>query len=102
MTAITFQVAFTGTPDEFDVRGATRIVEQENAKRSVDGDVLPQLPLSTGAELKASYLELLDNIVTGAHASYIAQASEAKQTVKELWKNATDAERAAALAALGG
>ena len=99
---LTFSVSFTGTPNEYDIRAATRIITLENAKRTADGDLLPQLPLSTGAELKASYLETLASIITGAHASYIEQASQAEPTVKELWATATDAQRAAALAALGG
>jgi hypothetical protein len=102
MTAITFTVTFTGSPDDFDVRGATRIVELENAKRTADGDVLPQLPLATDSQLKASYLEMLEAIITKAHANYIVQASDVETSVRDLWKNATDAERAAALTALGG
>ena len=105
---ITFSgLDFSGTPNDFDKRGATLIVEQENARRLTDVDengdpLLPPLPYGTGAELKASYLGILLNTVNKAHASYVNQASTADQIVKELWKEATDAERQAALTALGG
>ena len=106
--AIDFTVNFSGTPSEQDIRGATRIIELENARRLTDVDdnddpILPPLPYATGAELKASYLAMLVEIVTRAHASYIQQDdAETSQTAKELWGEATDAQRQAALTALGG
>lgn len=105
---ITLSVTFTGTPNDFDKDGATFIVENENARRAADldenGDPVEQpLPYATGAELKVSYLGLLAEIITKAHASYVNQAArqqEKEDAIKDLYLNATPAQRAAAKAAL--
>ena len=105
---ITLDVTFTGTPNDFDIDAATHIIELENVRRANDLDengdpVLSPLPLSTGAELKASYLLLLSGLITKAHASYIKQAAEEQSKeddIKQKWLDATPAQRAAAIAAL--
>lgn len=84
MSAITFTIGFTGSPDASDILGARRIVRirndeitAENARRAAQTpplSALPLLPFATGAELKASYLGILLETVTSAHASYVAQA----------------------------
>ena len=109
MTAITFQVGFTGSPDESDIRAANYIITNENDRiiaenRNRDeNNQLPLLPNGTGAEIKASYLVLLEAIITSAHASYVTQANDREvenANIKELWRDASDVQRTAAIAAL--
>ena len=104
MSAITFTgIDFTGSPDDNDTAAAQLIVDNENARRAAQEPPETPLPDSTGAELKASYLTILLEIVTNAHASYSKQAAEQaaqSQDVKTLWQDATDSQRAAAVTAL--
>ena len=101
MSAITFSVDFSGTPDEMDRAAAQYIVDEENARRAAQVPPETPLPDGTGAELKASYLQMLEQIITNAHASYLKQfRTKEIRDVKVRWDLATDAERAAALAEL--
>lgn len=105
MTAITFTgLNFTGTADDFDTGAAKSIVTQENDRRALLVPPLPPLAMATGAQLKTSYLELLLERVKQIHLSYIEQVAEEslRADAKQLWRNATDAQRAAAIIALGG
>ena len=105
MTAITFtSLDFTGTPDDSDIQAAKMIINQENVRRAALETPETPLPMSTGAELKASYLELVLDKVTRIHASYAKQAAERSLTAdaKQLWSDATQAQRDAAVVALGG
>ena len=109
MSSITFTIDFSGTPDELDRRAATKNIEDENTRRAADLDengdpILPPLPYGTGAELKASYLGLLGETITRAHISYYEQQAKQSltETAKPLWEAATDAQRQAAITALGG
>lgn len=95
MSAITFTLDFTGTPDADDILAARHIVRQENERRALVNvgitaenvrraaqtppldplPLLPILPTATGAQLKASYLGLLiPKNITEAHLDYIKQA----------------------------
>ena len=101
--AIDFTVAYTGSPSELDVAGANKRVEDENARRAALDPPGTPLLLSTGAELKASYLEVLAADITRAHASKVLEANETSLAVaKAFWDTATEAERASAIVALGG
>lgn len=74
-SAITFTALnYTGTPSNDDVMAARYIVGLENKRRAAL--VPPGTPLlvDTAANLKASYLSMLLEIVTNAHGSYIEQA----------------------------
>lgn len=101
---ISFTIDYTGTPDEDDILGAKLIVNQENARRAQQEPPETPLPDSTNAELKASYLEVLTNIVVNAHIDYARQSKQItrNQQVQNLWMNATEAQREAAITALGG
>ena len=101
-TAIVFALTFSGTLNEADIHAATYVIEQANIRRAAAGldeegnPVLPPLPYATGAELKASYLGLLSDIIGRRHDASIRQAAEASHASRlEKWKNATDAQRAA-------
>ena len=99
--AIILSVDFTGTPDEHDKNGAKLIIDRENARRAVADPVEQALPYGTDAQLKAGYLGLLSATIQSAHNSYADQAKrESHQSAKTLWDTASDAQRAAALAAL--
>jgi hypothetical protein len=101
--AIELTVDFTGRPDGFDREAAIMCIEQENERLAALDPPQDPLPYETNAELKASYLAYLDQIVSQAHDSYKAQAAErnhSSENVKDLWKQATPAQRAAAKAAL--
>lgn len=86
-----------------DSDAATYIVEAENERRAAADPPETPLPYATGAELKASYLAMLESIIDRAHASYQKQSATKKletENVKTLWQTATEAQRAAAVAAL--
>jgi hypothetical protein len=98
---------FTGisvnNADAEDLRTAKYMIGLENEKRAAADPPETPLPDGTNAEVKSSYETILLEIITNAHASYTRQANEASQTennVRARWNAATDAERAAALAAL--
>jgi hypothetical protein len=102
-TALAFSIGFTGTPTAADAAGAKLVIGIENARRAAADPVEDALPSTTGAEIKASYLLILSDRVTEIHESYSTQAAEKEQTdadVKTLWRNATPAQRAAAIAAM--
>ena len=112
MSAITFSVDFTGTPDEYDIAAAQFVIDAENVRitaeneqRAAEDPPLPPLPLlpdGTGAEIKSSYLSELGKAVDSAHANYAkaARTQSLETQVRQAWIDATDAQRAAALAAL--
>ncbi len=102
MSAITFSVDFSGTPDEFDRAAAQFVIDAENARRAAADPPETPLPDSTAAEVKASYLGELGKAIDSAHANYAkaARTQEIEQQVRAAWSDATDAQRAAALAAL--
>ena len=112
MSAITFSVDFTGTPDEYDRAGAQFVIDSENARITAaneqaaqedpPGPQLPLLPDSTAGEIKTSYLGQLTKAIDNAHDNYVkaARQNELETQVRSAWTNATDAQRAAALAAL--
>ena len=105
--ALTIAVNLTGTPSEADIQAATKIVAQENERRLSDVDangdpLLPPLPMTPLSQLADSYETLLAELLVRAHADYAEQFKrEELQSAKEAWQSATDAQRAAALAALG-
>ena len=104
MAAITFQVNFTGNPDEMDDAAAQYIVDVANARLAAEDPPGTPLPDGNPGQLKASYLSELEAIVLRAHESYTRAVREKEITnpdgVKAKWKAATNAQRAAALAAL--
>lgn len=95
-------VTVSGTADESDLRAARFMVAQENARRAALTPPGTPLPTSTGAELRTSYQTVLSAVVVSAHGSYVKQSSEAalRNEFKTAFDAATDAQRAAALAAL--
>lgn len=102
MSTVVITANVTGTADEEDRRAMKLLINQENDRRaSLDPPGEPLLQ-STAAERRASYEALLAPLLAGAHASYIQQAGERVllSDLKPLWQSATDAKRAAALAAL--
>ena len=104
---LSIAVNLTGTPSEADIQAATKIVTLENERRLTDVDengdpLLPPLPTSPLGALASSYETQLVKLLERAHADYAEQfKTDQLQSAKERWKNSTDAQRAAALAALG-
>lgn len=117
MSAITFTVDFTGTPDADDILAARHIVRLENERRTALNTattaenarraaqtppleplpLLPILPTATGAQLKASYLGILSSRnLTDAHLDYIRQAKSAAAVEAQL----TDADKQALYGAI--
>lgn len=104
MSAITFTLGFTGTPDLDDILAARHIVRLENERRTAQNVAITEenvrraaqdpplaalpllaiLPTATGAELKASYLGLFLATVTSAHLSYIEQAKSSQSLTGRL------------------
>ena len=101
--ALTWSVDFSGNPDRSDRDAAQWLIDNENARRAAMDPPLSPLPSGNGAELKASYLAVLTETINSTHASYIQQAAEkTQQDVRELWRNASEVQRQAAITALGG
>lgn len=105
MSDITFTIDYTGTPNRDDSDAAVYVIDRANDDLLSADPNATLWPKSTNAEIKASYLSILLTTVTRAHDSYIQQAAENKlneQNVRDLWDDATDAQRASAITALGG
>lgn len=123
MTAITFAVQFTGSPDADDRRASLLILNEENARLTAYNveatafnatnpppvtprPLLTLLPVSTGAERKSSYETMLAVRITQVHEKYIKQATELVnadttfQDLRPLWADANSTKKAAAVAAL--
>ena len=91
--------------DASDIRAAKYIVDLENARRAAQDPPETPLPAGNNAEYGTSYETMLLVIIANAHESYKkqqAQAEEQSESLRDLWQIATDAERQAAIAALGG
>ena len=100
-----FNVTLQNGESEKDADAAKLIVTQENNRRAEADPVEVALPMGTIGELKASYEICLEGIILNAHMSYQKQAAEAlslEQDAKQLWEDATNAQREAAITALGG
>ena len=100
MSAITFSVGFSGTPDEFDIAAARFVIDAENARRAAADPPETPLPDGTGAELKASYLGELESAVDNAHANYAkaARKNEQDTRISNKWQDLTDDQRARIIA----
>lgn len=101
---ITISVSISGSADEADKRAALLLVEAENTRRAAMDP--PDTPLGTTplATLATSYETVLQQMLDAAHLSYVQQSHDRTldQQAKQLWADATDAQRAAAISALGG
>lgn len=106
-----FTVIITDADADRDGQAAKMIVDQENARRTAlnEGDNPPNpeldmLPTTPAGALKTSYETVLgEQILAGAHESYIKQAAakaEAELMRDERWAIASDAERQASVDAL--
>ena len=111
LTMAKFTVQITNASADADGQAATMIVTKENERRTALNEADPpadpqleMLPLTPIATLKASYAEVLgDVILAGAHESYINQAakqSDSDLNIKARWAASSDAQRQAAAAAL--
>lgn len=101
MATIVSVVQFTGTADEEDRRAFQYVVEQENARRAALTPPGTPLPASTVAERRSSYELIATPKVLQWHLSNIRESDVATLAqVRARWPIATDAQRAAALAAL--
>lgn len=91
----------TGTLDQIDRRAMLAKVNEENARRASLTPLGTPLAVSTNAELRTSYEVVLGTVLNDIHANNISQSDVATlQDIRALWPNATDQQRAAALAAL--
>lgn len=101
--ALTWTATFAGTVDESDKLGAIWAVEKENEARALVDPPIPPLPYGTNAELKSSYQFLISERLASLHGRNVTKGLEesiSEDNLKERWKAATDAQRAAALAEL--
>ncbi len=100
---LAFDVSVSGTPNSFDLDAATMVVTEENARRAAQDPPGTPLPTGTTVQLRDSYLSILVQRVAEVHANYVKEAAARElreQNVKQLWENATPAQRQAALDAL--
>ena len=101
----TFNVVLQNGESEKDADAAKLVVTQENNHRAEADPVEDALPMGTIGELKASYELCLEKIILDTHMNYQKQAAEALSQsldAKQLWEDATNAQREAAITALGG
>lgn len=102
MATLVITVNATGTADEEDRRAMNLAIDRENEIRAAQTPPGTPLPKSTAAERKASYETILAPRIMSAHLSLIREAGESTlfRNLKPRWDIATDAQRAAAAAAL--
>lgn len=104
MSTITFSVnTGAGTWDRDDHAAATMVIERENTRRAALPTPEPPLPLSTAAERRTSYQTIMAANLLRLHLANVEAVGTSNVTVREIVKKAkiaTDAQRAAALAAL--
>lgn len=74
---ITLSVDFVGTPDADDILAARHVIFLENQRRAALTVPGTPLPTANAANVRASYLTVLQATVTSAHLSYIQQAKSA-------------------------
>ncbi len=101
---MTIDVTLTAPFSDTDKRGARRRIGRHNAAQPADDDGNPnnQMPSDTDAELKAGYELLLiaDNEAHHAHEVDLASREAYALDAKALWREASPAQRTAAIAAL--
>lgn len=102
MATLVITVNATGTADEEDRRAMNLAIDRENEIRAAQTPPGTPLPKSTAAERKASYEAIMGPKVQSAHQSLILEAGQQVlfKDLRPLWDVASDAKRAAALAAL--
>ena len=97
----TFAVTITNASAARDGQAATDQIEQYNALRAAEEPPGAPLPMANNAQLLASYETICELLLDGAHESFVLQAARrSQQEAAAAWLAATDAQRAAALAAL--
>lgn len=102
MATLVITVNATGSADEEDRRAMNLAIDRENEIRAAQTPPGTPLPKSTAAERKASYEAIMGPKVQSAHQSLILEAGQQVlfKDLRPLWDVASDAKRAAALAAL--
>jgi hypothetical protein len=103
---MTITVSITDASSEADTAAATLAVDAENTRRTnaaAEDETPTLLPTAPAAALKASYETVLAASLDRSHQrtqTRVAEKTAADGGVKDLWQNASSAQRAAALAAL--
>ena len=91
----------TGTLDQIDRRAMLAKVLEENTRRAALVPPGTPLAFSTNTEIRTSYESLLSVVLNDVHNHNISQSDIATlRDIRARWPNATDQQRAAALAAL--
>jgi hypothetical protein len=102
MTTVTISTNIA-TFDRDDREVANAAIEAENQRRSLMTPPGTPLPNSTAAEMRASYQTIMADRVMAVHQAGIKSITANNTTVRQIRDAAmvaTDAQRAAALAAL--
>jgi hypothetical protein len=101
MTTLAIETRVTGNADREDRNAMLHKIAEENTRRAAldpPGEVLPS---STVVEQRASYAIIMSMTANDVHRHNVSQSDVATlRDVQQLWPNATDQQRAAALAAL--
>lgn len=108
MATLVHSWAVTGSADQEDRLAMELAINEENARRAIYNAGLPvgdtplaMLPLSTAGERKSSYETTMSAKLAEMHRALIVRSDVATLAdVRALWSQATDAKRAAAIAAL--
>ena len=92
--------AISGTPTENDKRAAIYAIDQKNASLAAGETPLPK---GNNTQIAASYKTILDQHLQYMHSHNLVTSNQVTaEQIKQAWDNATDQQRAAALAALQG
>lgn len=101
MSTVLLSVDAAGSIDQYDKRAMIYAIDAENGWRASENPPLAALPKSTNAEIKTSYASCLLKLVNQQHSINIEKSNTTSlQEIRELWKQATELQRANALAAL--
>lgn len=101
MPTLLIETRVTGPADRDDRDTMVDVITKENERRAALTPPGTPLLFSTVVEQRASYAEVMSVVANDIHRHNISQAFTATlQDIRERWPNATDQQRAAALAAL--
>lgn len=101
MATAVIEARVTGTLDRDDRRAMLFIVNAENARRATQDPPIDALPIADNVQIRTSYAIVQSALLVSAHLSYISQSDVATmRDVRDLWPNATDQQRQAAINAL--
>lgn len=101
MPTAVLEARVIGAISQADRRAMLFVINADNVRRAAQDPPIDALPFADAPQIRSSYAIVQTALLISAHASYIEQSDVATlQDIRARWQNATDQQRAAALAAL--